>query len=114
MFLQELESKRIEKEHELQTDMESALLLHGGDDELSNVKQARKERGENIVGAIGTVMTNVMSSNVKELEVPVDVEEDVSAMATGSTGSSGGGSGDSGATGGGATGGEDGVEDALV
>ena len=53
--------------------MKSALLLHGSDNELNNINEARKIRGENIQGAIGTVMTNVLSSNIKSIDdVPVD------------------------------------------
>lgn len=55
----------VEKEHELKVDMESAMLLHGNDDEMQGKQQAMKVRGENVGGALGTVMGNLVSSNVE-------------------------------------------------
>merc|ERR1712028_260284 len=116
MSSKELEKKAqdVEKEHELKVDMESAMLLHGNDDEMQGKQQAMKVRGENVGGALGTVMGNLVSSNVDALEEPevvVEEEEEKNEkkeMMTGATGS-----GDGGSTGG-STGSSTGEEGGLV
>merc|ERR1712166_1594161 len=111
----EKKAKDVEKEHELKVDMESAMLLHGNDDEMQGKQQAMKVRGENVGGALGTVMGNLVSSNVDALEEPEVVveekeeKEEKKEMMTGATGS-----GDGGSSTGGSTGGSTGEEGGLV
>ena len=99
--------------------MESAMLLHGNDDEMQGKQQAMKVRGENVGGALGTVMGNLVSSNVDALEEPevvVEEKEEKKEMMTGATGSGDGGStgGSTESSTGGSTGGSTGEEGGLV
>ena len=102
--------------------MESAMLLHGNDDEMQGKQQAMKVRGENVGGALGTVMGNLVSSNVDALEEPEVVveekeeKEEKKEMMTGATGSGDGGStgGSTESSTGGSTGGSTGEEGGLV
>jgi hypothetical protein len=70
-------SRQVEKEWELKKDMESALLLHGSDEDLTHMKEALKVRGENVGSALGTVLGNDMPMEDSE-DVSKDKSEDVS------------------------------------
>ena len=60
-----------------------AILLHGNDDELSGVKKAIEDRGKNVMTALSSVLSNIVSSSVDTApeEVVEVVEEPKEAAA---------------------------------
>ena len=55
----------VEKEHELKVDMESAMLLHGNDDEMQGKQQAMKVRGEMEIDSLDIQWGEMSGNNPK-------------------------------------------------